>query len=60
MAAPIPITLLFFICGAAGAIAYFFLNKKRKRLAFACLVLGIILLLMALIPWLAILLSHMI
>jgi len=58
MESPIPLTLLFAIIGTAGISAYFLLNKKYAKFAFACLVLGVLLILSALISWLAIILFH--
>jgi uncharacterized membrane protein len=48
---PIPITLFFAICGIAVVFIFFFQNKKQNKFAWTYLVLGMILILMALIPW---------
>jgi len=48
---PIPSTLFLAICGAIGLIIYYIQSKKKNKFAKIFLVLGIILILMAIIPW---------
>jgi len=48
----IPLTLLFAICGTIG-IGIYFSKRKKSKFRWLWLVLGTVLLLMAIIPWIA-------
>jgi hypothetical protein len=48
---PIPITLFSAICGVVVLSIFFSQNKKRNNWGWIYLVLGILLILMAIIPW---------
>ncbi|MEJ2267653.1 MAG: hypothetical protein P8X70_01090 [Nanoarchaeota archaeon] len=53
----IPLTLLFVILGIIGISFYFVWRKKSKKISVIWLIAGIILILMAIIPWTLLILS---
>ncbi len=52
----IPLTLVFVIFGVSGLVQYFYSSKKKSEYSHIYLVIGIILLLVAIIPWVGLLL----
>lgn len=55
---PIPIALFFAIVGIIVIFIFFFQYKKQNKFAWIYLVVGIIFILMAVIPWVALYLQE--